>query len=151
VRHAIDLMVQRGLKRGDAAEAAGLKEHSLYVALRHSHVKAYYLEQCEILRLAIRARGIHRMDEVMHQSDNLTACVAAYKALRDDGEQVGRNGTTVLQSPGMIVSIVNHIAAAATQPQHAAEQPTISATYSRAADMLSASQNGPGPAPGGKT
>lgn len=56
VRTAIEAMVWGGLKRHEAAERAGMKDNSLYVALRKPDVKALYLAECEVLRLSGRAR-----------------------------------------------------------------------------------------------
>ena len=41
IRAAIGLMIEEGLTRQAAAEKAGIKDHSLYVALTKPHVKAF--------------------------------------------------------------------------------------------------------------
>ena len=58
VRAAIELMVWQGLKRDEAAQAAGLKDNSLYAALRKPDVRMFYTAECEVLRLSGRARRI---------------------------------------------------------------------------------------------
>ncbi len=133
VRRAIDLMVQRGLKRDQAAEAAGMKDNSLYVAFRRPEVKAYYLDECERLRLSLRARGIHRMGEVQEQSVNLNAAVAAYKALNHEtaADVLNVRGGTA-QTPGFLITIVN-----------APGQPAPLAHHERAIEGKANDINGP--------
>jgi hypothetical protein len=102
---AIDLMVWEGLKRADAAKAAGLVEHSLYVALTKPHVKAYYLRQLDVLRTSERARNIHTLAEVRDQTTNQMARVQAVKALEqlDDVEQASGRVNSL---PGLQIVIV---------------------------------------------
>jgi hypothetical protein len=105
VRAAIQQMVWHGLKRDEAAAAAGLTDHSLYVALRSPHVKAYYLAECEVLRTSGRARRIHRLEQMVEQDDNKQAVVNAVRALElmsdDDGSAVARANTL----PGLQIVI----------------------------------------------
>src|SRR5437868_3347130 len=77
VRAAIDAMVWQGLKRSEAAQTAGMTDHSLYVALRSPHVKAHYLAECEVLRTSGRARRLHRLEAMYEQDDNKQAAVNA--------------------------------------------------------------------------
>jgi hypothetical protein len=83
VREAVSLMVWRGLKRDEAAAAAGLKDNSLYVALRKPDVRAFYLSECETLRLSGRARRIHRLEQLAEQDRNVAGAVAAIRAAED--------------------------------------------------------------------
>lgn len=99
-------MIWEGKSRKDAAEAAGLKDHALYSALRKPHVKAYYLEQLDVLRTSERARNIHTLAEVRDQTSNQMARVQAVKALEQisDDEQ----GTSrARHAPGL--QIVVHV------------------------------------------
>src|SRR5262249_40548519 len=52
---AIDAMVWAGSSRKEAAQMAGLSDHGLRQALRRPHVLAFYLSECEVLRLSGRA------------------------------------------------------------------------------------------------
>src|SRR5450631_2256543 len=75
VKAALDLMVWLGLKRDEAATKAGLKDNSLYVALRKPDVKAYYAAECEVLRVSGRARRIYRLETISEQDENKQAAV----------------------------------------------------------------------------
>jgi len=104
-------MVWQGLKRAEAAQQADLKEHSLYVALRLPHVKAYYAEQLEVLRTSERARNIHRAIAIRDAANNMPA-MHAIKWLEGEQDQSvssGRGG--VAQSPGVTFVIVSGNAA----------------------------------------
>jgi hypothetical protein len=106
VKAAVDLMVWQGLKRDQAAEQAGLKDNSLYVALARPDVRSYYLGQLEVLRTSERARNIHTLAEVRDQTGNQMARVNAVKALEqlEDQPQSGRGAQA---SPGFVIQIVN--------------------------------------------
>jgi hypothetical protein len=103
VKRALDLMVWKGSRRDVAAEEAGLSIHGLREALRRPHVKAYYNEQCEVLRTSGRARRIHRLEELSEQDDNKAAAVNATLALdRIEDQQVAASRQQV---PGFILVI----------------------------------------------
>lgn len=106
VRDAIHNMVWLGLKRDEAATNAGIKDNSLYIALRRPDVKAYYLKELDVLRTSERARNIHTLAEVRDQTSNQMARVQAVKALEQisDEEQGNR---TAQSSPGMVIVINN--------------------------------------------
>jgi hypothetical protein len=105
VRTAIEQMVWSGLKRDQAAQKAGLTDHSLYVALRSPHVKAHYLAECEVLRVSGRARRIHRLEQMVEQDDNKAAVVNAALALErlGDSEDSQRAAKSL---PGLQIVIV---------------------------------------------
>lgn len=106
VRTAIQSMVWQGLKRDEAAEKAGIKDNSLYVALRRPDVKAFYLAELDVLRTSERARNIHALVDVRDTGTNQMATVAAVKALEQMSDETGGNagGTT---SPGVVIQIIN--------------------------------------------
>lgn len=107
LKRALDAMVWQGLKRAEAAQAAGLTDHSLYTALRRPHVKGYYLSECEVLRLSGRARRIHRLEQMVEQDDNKQAVINAARALDyQSDEQVTRGGQ--LAQPGFIIQVINN-------------------------------------------
>jgi hypothetical protein len=110
---AIDLMVWEGLKRRDAANQAGLKDHALYVALTKPHVKAYYMEQLDVLRTSERARNIHALVEVRDASGNAMARVGAVKALEQISDEAGSHRSSATP-PGLTIIIEN--GASLTQP-----------------------------------
>jgi hypothetical protein len=64
LKSALDFMVWDGLKRNDAAIAAGLAESSLRFALRKPHVLAYFRAETASLRENMRARNLHRLDAI---------------------------------------------------------------------------------------
>lgn len=106
LRTAIHAMVWQGLQRKEAAQAAGLAEHSLYQAFRRPPVKAYYLAELDVLRTSLRARNIHILSEVSEQRDNQMARVNAVKAL----EQLSDDPTTRstgMSLPGLVIQIIN--------------------------------------------
>jgi len=80
---AITAMVWEGSCRPEAANAAGLKDHSVREALRKPHVKAFYRAQLEVLRTSERARNIHALARIRDQDQNKMAVVAAVKALEE--------------------------------------------------------------------
>jgi hypothetical protein len=106
VRVAIEAMVWQGLNRAQAAEAAGLKDNSLYVAFRRPEVKAHYLRECEVLRTSQRSRNIHRLVEIRDAAENLPA-VNAIKTLDPelgmDAERLGRMSNQ--EQPGLTIII----------------------------------------------
>lgn len=119
LKRALDAMVWTGINRNDAAQGAGLTDHSLYVALRRPHVKAYYLAECEVLRLSGRARRIHRLEAMVEQDENKQAVINAARALDNlSDEQV--NSAARVQSPGFIIQVIGDV--------RVAQQPAPSAT-----------------------
>jgi hypothetical protein len=113
VRTAIEAMVWEGLKRDEAAEKAGLKDNSLYVAFMKPDVKAYYAQQCEVLRTSGRARRIHRLEAMLEQSDNKAAVINAALALESIGTDQATVNTQQSAVPGVVIQIVTHAPAPA--------------------------------------
>jgi hypothetical protein len=111
VRTAIEAMVWLGLKRDEAAQHAGMKDNSLYVAMRRPDVKAFYLAECEMLRLSGKARRIHRLNEMVEQDDNKAAVVNAAMALERLGDDNPLSSLANARSPGVVVQIINSSAA----------------------------------------
>lgn len=106
LKTAIEAMVWEGLRRDDAATAAGLAESSLRFALRKPHVLAYFRAETAALRENLRARNLHRLDAIADNSKNDMAKVASIKVLEqiaDVAEQHTRPGET--QSPGVVIVI----------------------------------------------
>lgn len=122
VRAAIDGMVWEGLNRADAAQRAGLKDNSLYVALTRPDVKRYYLQQCDVLRLSGRARRIHRLEAIVEQDENKQAAVNACRAL-DGHEDTAASMGYVQRQPG--VTIVINSGPMMAQDQTEAAKPLI--------------------------
>lgn len=104
VKTAIACMVWEGLNRQEAADKAGLKDNSLYVALRRPEVKAEYLAECEVLRISGRAKRLHHLEELAAQRVNMNASVAAIKVAEQivdvEAERGGRRF-----APGFVVII----------------------------------------------
>jgi hypothetical protein len=113
LRAALEAMVWKGLRRGEAAQAAGLAEVSLQLALAKPHVKQWYLGQLEVLRTSARARNIHRLEEIRDAANNMPA-VQAIKTL----EQIDdvSTGTAAMQrAPGLQI-VITQVAAPVTNP-----------------------------------
>lgn len=104
VRTAIDAMVWQGLKRDEAAAIAGLRDNSLYVAMRKPDVKAYYIAELEVLRTSERARNIHTLCEVRDQKSNQMARVNAVQALERIEDQ-SLTGAGAKAMPGMVIIV----------------------------------------------
>src|SRR5262245_11767588 len=60
VREAVRLMVEEGLNRATAAERVGLRDNSLYIALRKPDVCSYRNELMRALRESEASRTISR-------------------------------------------------------------------------------------------
>lgn len=105
VRAAVEAMVWQGLKRDDAAKAAGMKDNSLYAALRKPDVRAFYLSECEVLRLSGRARRIHRLEAVVEQDDNRMAIVQACRTIDGGADELRTNPGAMPLSPGFVIVI----------------------------------------------
>lgn len=110
-------MLYEGLTRRNAAEKAGMVEHSLYVAFTKPHVKAYYNAGLEVLRTSARARNIHALEEVRDQPENKMARVAAVKALEQIDDAAPASGGANL-SPGLVIVIQNGPQQISNQPQN---------------------------------
>lgn len=113
---ALDEMIWKGTKRADAATAAKISEHSLYVALQKPHVKAYYLAQLEVLRLSERSRSLFRLTELRDQDDNKMVAFNAAKELAG-GSADEQSGAQRQAMPGLVV-VVNTVqrSVATSQP-----------------------------------
>jgi hypothetical protein len=105
VKVAIDAMVWQGLKRDEAAQLAGIKDNSLYVALRRPDVKAYYLAECEMLRTSGKARRIHRLEAMLEQDDNKAAVINAALALENMGKDQASVNAGQSRTAGVVVII----------------------------------------------
>jgi len=124
VRTAIEAMVWQGLKREQAAQHAGIKDNSLYVALRRPDVKQFYLSELDVLRTSERARNIHALVEVRDQDENKMARVQAVKALEQisDDAPVSRGSVSL---PGLVI-VVNTGTPVTHQPTIDADMKVIS-------------------------
>jgi hypothetical protein len=106
VRAAVEAMVWQGLKRDDAAQAVGMKDNSLYVALRKPDVRAFYFSECEVLRMSGHARRIHRLESVVEQDENKMAVVQASRTLEGMGEDAQSRSAGSFD-PHVTIRIVN--------------------------------------------
>ena len=105
LRAAISAMVWQGARRAEAAELAGITDHSLRAALRKPHVKRAYLYEIEVLRTSERARNIHAMIDVRDNSENAMARVQAAKTL-DQASADGPLTTSAPTQPGLVVVVM---------------------------------------------
>lgn len=100
---AIEQMVWQGASRPEAANLAGMADHSLRAALKKPHVKRFYLNEIEVLRTSGRARRILRLEELSEQNDNRNAAVLALKAI-EEMENLAPGGGAA-KEPGLIFII----------------------------------------------
>jgi hypothetical protein len=109
LKSAIDRMVWNGMRRPQAAQASGMTDHGVREALRKPHVKAYLLEQMQVLRDSERPRNIHRLAEIRDAANNMPA-VQAIRALEEMHDPIagGKHSPT----PGLVI----HIAATEAKP-----------------------------------
>jgi hypothetical protein len=110
VRAAVEAMVWQGLKRNEAAQVVGMKDNSLYAAFRKADVRAFYLSECEVLRVSGRARRIHRLEGLVEQDENKMAAVQASRTLDGMGEDAQARPGGVFD-PHVTIKIVNQIGA----------------------------------------
>lgn len=113
-KQAVELMVYEGRKRPEAAEAVGLTDHALRVALTKPHVLAYLNECMEVLRTGLRPRALHTMGELLDSKNDSTKFKAAEYL---DGQNRGTHtvgaamqvnvqvNNTVKVTPGYVIKI----------------------------------------------
>jgi hypothetical protein len=118
LRSAIEQMVWHGARRAEAAEKAGMKDHSLRAALRKAHVMAHYHAELRVLRESTRAKNFHRLDGIAEDSPNTMARVAAIKTMEAVSEPLasvasgqGLAGFVIdISEPGGVtMRIVSHV------------------------------------------
>ncbi|MBI3700578.1 MAG: hypothetical protein HY242_09080 [Afipia sp.] len=81
IRRALELMVLEGHDRKQAAQAVQMRDKSLANALREPRVKAFYNGLLEVLRLSVRAKNFHRLNDIAADSKNDMARVNAIKTM----------------------------------------------------------------------
>jgi hypothetical protein len=104
VKAAIDAMVWKGLSRKEAAEAAGLQEHSLYQALRLPLTLHYLNEQMKVLRRSERSKSVHTIIELRDTSNSDKVKLEAAKMLMDE-EGTEALGSAVIRHAGVTIVI----------------------------------------------
>ena len=111
VRDAVRLMVEEGLNRAQASERAGLKDNSLYVALRRPEVCAFRTEIMEALRTSAASRTIAKAEMLMddaeseHVQADMTKWLAGIVGIIpvQRSENLHIHATT---TPGLIINLV---------------------------------------------
>jgi hypothetical protein len=107
LRAALDAMVWEAASRREAAEKAGMTDHSLRQALRRPHVMAYYRTECEVLRLSGRAKRLHRLEALAEQDGNRNAAVAAIKAAEQIGDGQAASSTLIGRVAGVVIVVTD--------------------------------------------
>jgi len=111
VRRCIDLMVGEGMKRCDAATAAGLTDNALYIALRKPEVLAYRNERMRVVRESAASRTIAKAESLMdsaaseHVQADMTKWLAGLEGISPitKSETINHhNGLT----PGLTINLV---------------------------------------------
>jgi hypothetical protein len=90
------------MRRPQAAQASGMTDHGVREALRKPHVKAYLLEQMQVLRDSERPRNIHRLAEIRDAANNMPA-VQAIRALEEMHDPAA--GAKHQTTPGLVIHI----------------------------------------------
>lgn len=125
-KQAVELMVYEGRKRPEAAEAVGLTDHALRVALTKPHVLAYLNECMEVLRTGLRPRALHTMGELLDSKNDSTKFKAAEYL---DGQNRGTHtvgatqvnvqvNNTVSVTPGYVIDLTDDSRKAGAQIDH---------------------------------
>lgn len=104
VRTAIEAMVWQGLTRDEAAQHAGIKDNSLYIAMRKPDVRRFYLSELDVLRTSEKARNHHALVRIRDQDENKMATVAAVKVLEQIDETPATAGVH-RSAPGVTIII----------------------------------------------
>jgi hypothetical protein len=105
LRRAVDAMVWQAASRKEAAEMAGMTDHSLRQAMKRPHVMQYYLSECEVLRLSGRAKRLHRLEEIAASDQNMNAAVAAIKAAEQIVDERHAAGPHAVTQPGLVIVV----------------------------------------------
>jgi hypothetical protein len=81
-QHAIDLMVVQGLRRKDAAEAAGMTDHGLREALKKPHVRHFRNERERAYLDRVGWEGVRTAEQLMRngKSEHVRLDAAKYLA-----------------------------------------------------------------------
>lgn len=107
VRAAVEDMVYRGRSRKEAAEAVGIKETSLYQALRNPQVLKHYNDCLDVLRTSERPKSVHKIASLRDKAESERVQLEAAKYLdggdrRDGGVQVN---VGISIQPGYVVDV----------------------------------------------
>ena len=105
LKRVLDAMVWEAASRKDAAQTAGMSDHSVRQALKRPHVMAYYNSECEVLRLSGRAKRLHRLDELASQDANKNAAVAAIKVAEGIADEQAMRAPGMQRAPGVVIVI----------------------------------------------
>ena len=85
VKTAITLMVEQGLNRLEAAQIVGLKDNSLYVALRRPDVCAFRTQLMGVFRTSAASRTISAAERLMDEAQSEHVRLEAAKWLAEIG------------------------------------------------------------------
>lgn len=114
-RAAIEAMVHDGLRRDEAAKAAGMNAEVLRRALTKPHVLAYLNEQMEVLRTSARPRALRKMADLLDaKTERIQFEAAKYLDGMDrPGHAVGAVNVQVntqvnVETPGYIIDLTDH-------------------------------------------
>ena len=126
LKAAIDLMVWQGSRRAEAAEKAGIKDHSLRTALRKPHVLAYYHGEIGVLRESTRAKNFHRLEAIADQDENRAAAVSAIKVMEGVSDPIAPASARDLPRAGYVIDLSDGrtgLSLRITSPQPQARRP----------------------------
>lgn len=87
VKAAIDLMIHHGLTRPQAAQQVGLKDNSLYIALRKPDVLSYKTRVLREHREALAEKSLNRIDWLAEGAKNDSTKLQANKILLEQDDR----------------------------------------------------------------
>jgi hypothetical protein len=87
----------------EAARNANLTIQAMRKALEKPHVRQYLQAQKQVLRSALGAKTLSRLDALMMQDDNRAAAVSAAKVLEQGAEE--NKSPAAGQAPGLVLIV----------------------------------------------
>lgn len=112
VKEAIHQMIFNGLNRAKAAQAAGLADHSLYVALCKPHVMQYKNRVLREFRESLAEKSLVRMDDLADHADKDSTKFQANKFLIEQDQRFTPTSRQIIQghiehkfTPGYVIDL----------------------------------------------
>lgn len=106
LRHAIDLIVKKGLNQSEAAKTSGMQPHSLSLALSRPHVKAYVEG---VKRAHLSGATFKAWHSILDLVENAASEDVRHKAARTVLEHAGELGAGLNdkdQAPRQLIQII---------------------------------------------
>lgn len=128
VKTAIDAMIHDGLTRSQAAQLAGIKDHSLYVALCKPHVLEYKNRVLREFRESLAEKSLSRMDGLADNADKDSTKFQANKFLIEQDQRFTPTSKQIIAgqiehkfTPGYVIDLSDCADQVSTQQVFEAE------------------------------